>query len=77
MDLKRYEMEIDNIDEKLIQLIEGNYHERVKKPGIPAAKTIAFNLRKDLLELLEKITNEEEGTQEKIDKAMKNFTFYK
>jgi|GEM_PF-3900593 len=75
MNLERYSIEMNNILENLNNLKQGNYHERLKKPGIPTAKTIGFRLETDIINLLEKIKDDSLGTQKSIDEAMKKLSF--
>lgn len=71
LELNKYEYEIRNILEKIEALENGEYHERIKKPGVPNAMTIGTRLKREFIELLESIKDEDEGLKERVNKAVR------
>ncbi|MCT4605626.1 MAG: hypothetical protein N4A64_05885 [Marinisporobacter sp.] len=67
MELKKYEMEIDFIFQKLTDLENGNFYEVKRKPGFASAKTYARNLKDNFIDLLDKINHEKKSMHEELE----------
>ncbi|GKZ03741.1 hypothetical protein ANS017_13540 [Paraclostridium bifermentans] len=61
MDLQNYKFEISHILTELNSLEEGNFYEVNENRGTPSAKTIAINIKKEFIDLLDKIANDKPG----------------
>lgn len=61
MDLKKYEFEITHIINELKDIERGNFYESNNNKGTPSAKTIAKNLSKEFIDLIDKICKNKPG----------------
>jgi hypothetical protein len=68
---KKYQMEIEFILRDLEAIERGDIHEIYKTPGVTSAKTYAKNIKKNFIDLVEKIENQKESTGEIVSKAFR------
>jgi quinolinate synthase len=68
---KRYNHEINVIDNILHDLEERRIYEIDRVPGVPMCSTMSNNLKEKIYELLNKINNNEPGFSEQVAKYIK------
>ncbi len=66
---KKYQMEIEFILRDLKEIERGDIYEIYKTPGVTSAKTYAKNIKKNFIDLIDKIENQKESTGEIVSKA--------